>query len=159
MTAVISLLALTVAMFGDVLFSFKDFVLSTSRGDIDFQFAYWRAFGFDQLKQGNLALWNPHLFSGMPYFGGFQSALLYPLNIFYLIMPLPNAINFGIALHVFLAGVFMYLWASYRGLCLSASLLSSIIFMFCGAHFMHIYAGHLSNLCTMIWAPLLFFIN
>ena len=28
--------------------------------------------------------------------------------------------------------------------------------MFCGAHFLHIYAGHLPNLCTMAWTPLIF---
>ena len=29
--------------------------------------------------------------------------------------------------------------------------------MLCGPHFLHIYAGHLSNLCTLVWVPLLFF--
>jgi len=28
--------------------------------------------------------------------------------------------------------------------------------MLCGAHFLHIYAGHLPNLCTMVWTPLVF---
>jgi hypothetical protein len=27
--------------------------------------------------------------------------------------------------------------------------------MFCGPHFLQVHAGHLSNLCTLIWAPLL----
>src|SRR6185436_5609724 len=34
-------------------------------------------------------------------------------------------------------------------------LLSGLLAMFCGAHFGHIDAGHLSNLCSMVWAPLL----
>jgi len=154
--AIIILLGLTVAMFADVLFSAEAIVLSKANTDLFDQFAYWREFGFNQLRHGVLALWNPHIFSGLPFFGGFQSALLYPLNFPYLILPLARAINAGIALHVFLIGVFMYLWTWYRGLHPLACLLSSVLLMFCGAHFMHIQAGHLPHLCTMIWAPLLF---
>ena len=98
-----ALLIVTLGFFGDTLFSSNQVVLSHSLTDLARQFVYWRDFGFSQLKQGNLALWNPYIFSGAPYFGGFQSALLYPPNWFYLILPLSKAINFGIALHVFLA--------------------------------------------------------
>jgi len=152
----ITLLILTLAMFGDVLFSAGDTVLSKPHTDLFDQFACWREFGFNQLRNGNLALWNPHIFSGVPFLGGFQSALLYPLNVLFLIFPLAKAINFSIALHVFLIGVFMYLWAYYRRLHPLACLLSSVLLMFCGAHFMHIQAGHLPHLCTMTWAPLVF---
>jgi len=152
--AVLFLLAL--AMFGDVLFTTQSVVLSSRNADLFNQFIHWRKFGFEQLRHGNLALWNPHLFSGAPFFGGFQSALLYPPNFLFLILPLAKAINFGIALHVFLGGAFTYFWATNRGLHPLASFLSAVMFMFCGAHFLHIYAGHLPNLCTLIWAPLLF---
>ncbi|MCK4390725.1 MAG: hypothetical protein KAV83_10890 [Desulfobacterales bacterium] len=152
----IILLAMTAAMFGDVLFSKEMIVLSKSQTDLFDQFAYWREFGFNQLRHGVLALWNPHVFSGVPFFGGFQSALLYPLNVLYSILPLSRAINISIALHVFLIGIFMYLWTSHRRLHPLASLLSSILLMFCGAHFMQIQAGHLPHLCTMTWAPLVF---
>jgi hypothetical protein len=149
------LLSLTLIMFADVLFTSKDAVLSLPGTDLDSQFTYWRDFGFTQLRHGNLALWNPHIFSGAPYLGGFQSALLYPPNLVYLILPLAKAINWGIALHVFLAGLFMYLWVSSRGLHPFACLLSSVLFMFGSTYFLHIFAGHLPNLCAMIWAPLI----
>ena len=105
---------------------------------------------------GRLALWNPHIFSGTPFFGGFQSALLYPPNWLYLCLPLAGAINVGIAIHVFLAGFFMQLWMRFRGLCPLAGALAGVLFMFSGPYFLHIYAGHLSNLCTMVWGPLIF---
>jgi hypothetical protein len=154
--SIIILLALTVALFADVLFSEKEIVISIPNADLANQFAYWREFGFNQLRQGVFALWNPHVFSGLPFFGGFQSALLYPFNLLYLILPLPAAINWSVALHVFLIGTFMYLWTWHRGLHPLACLVSSVLLMFCGAHFMHIQAGHLPHLCTMTWAPLLF---
>ena len=154
--SLIAIVGLTVAMFADVLFATKQTVLSNEHTDLFLQFVFWRDFGFSQMRQGNLALWNPHIFSGAPFLGGFQSALLYPFNLVYLLMPLAKAINVTIAWHVFLAGIFMYFWAWYRRLHPLACFLSAVLIMFCGAHFWHIYAGHLANLCTMVWAPLVF---
>lgn len=131
-------------------------VLSQFGEDLSAQFIGWRAFGFGQLRQGHLVLWNPHLFSGAPFLGGFQSALLYPPNWLYLVLPLAAAIDVGIALHVMLAGIAMYAWVEYRRPNAISPLLSGLIFMFGGAFFMHIFPGHLSNLCTMAWAPLIF---
>ena len=117
---------------------------------------HWRGFGFGEIARGNLPLWNPHIYSGAPFLAGFQSALLYPLNVLYLVLPLAKAINWGIALHAFLGGLFFYLWALKRGLHPLACFLAGAEFIFCAPYFLHIYAGHLPNLCTMIWAPLLF---
>ena len=56
----------------------------------------------------------------------------------------------------FSEGFFFYLWAFKRGLHPLACFLAGAEFIFCAPYFLHIYAGHLPNLCTMIWAPLLF---
>jgi hypothetical protein len=152
------LAAFTLVMLGKVLFVSPHEVLSDGRMDLAHQFGYWRYFGFHELKSGNLALWNPHCYSGAAFFGKFQPALLYPLNFLYLVAPLEAAINWTIALHVFLGGVFTLYWVRRRGLHSLACLLSWMMFMFCGPHFLQIHAGHLSNLCTLIWAPLLFLV-
>lgn len=150
------LFILILLMFADIIFSAGSMIISSPQTDISNQFIFWRDFGFSELKKGNLALWNPHIFSGAPYFGGFQSALLYPLNFPYLLLPLGIAINLGIILHLLLLGFFMYLWAVHRGLHPLAALLTGILIMLCGPHFLHIYAGHLPNLCAMTWVPLIF---
>ena len=152
-----ALLLLTLILFGDVLFFSPQMVLSRLGEDLSSQFVPWRYFGFSQLKQGVLPLWNPHIYSGAPYVGGFQSAMFYPFNLLYVIMPLASAINYSIALHVFLLGFFMYLWVLYKGVHPAAALLAGMLGMFCGAFFPHIYPGHLSNLSVMPWVPLLFF--
>jgi hypothetical protein len=152
----LGLLVLTLAMFFDVLFLPGDAVLSNAKTDLAVQFVHWRGFGFGEMLRGNLPLWNPHIYSGAPFLAGFQSALLYPLNVLYLFLPLAKAINWGIALHAFLGGLFFYLWAFKRGLHPLACFLAGAEFIFCAPHFLHIYAGHLPTLCTMIWAPLLF---
>ncbi len=154
---VIILFILTLLIFGDTIFTSDQVILSKNGTDLSSQFVHLREFGFDQLKNGNLALWNPHIFSGMPYFGGFQSALLYPLNLVYLLFSLPKAINISIAIHLFLLGLFVYIWLKEHNIHPFAALTASILMMFSGPFFLHIYAGHLPNLSTMIWAPLLFF--
>jgi hypothetical protein len=119
-------------------------------------FLHWRSFGFGELARGNLALWNPHIYAGQPFFGGMQSALLYPPNWLYLVLPLPVATNWSIALGVWLLGAFMYLWALRRGLHPFAAFVSAALLMFCAPHFLRLYAGHVTTLAAMSWIPLVF---
>lgn len=153
--ALVTLAALTLIMFGDVLFFPDGRILSRQGLDLSTAELFYRDFEFREIKQGNFPLWNPHLFSGTPFFDGVQSTALYPPNYLHLLFPLPQAINLGIALHTFLLGCFMYLWTSHRRLHPLACTLSSVLVMFSGPYFMHIYAGHLGNLCAMTWAPLI----
>jgi hypothetical protein len=150
------LAALTLAVLSGVLLAGPNQVLSAQRMDLGYFFVHWRYFGFHELMAGNLALWNPCCSSGGPFFGNFQSALLYPLNFLYLLLPPGPAVNWTIALHLFLGGAFTFYWMRNRGLHSLACLLAAVMFTFCGPHFLQVHAGHLSNLCALIWAPLLF---
>src|SRR4029077_1693349 len=127
---------LTLLLFNDALYDTTK-VLAHKNTDLALQFLPWRKFGFDQLRLGHLPLWNPHIYGGAPYFAGFQSALLYPPNWLHLFLPLGTAINCVIALHVFLAGYFMYLWARSRA-SVGGSILAGILFMFSGPFFLHV---------------------
>ncbi len=146
---------LNLLLFGDLLGT-PGKALSSQGADLNLHFASWRQFGFDELQKGHLVLWNPHHLCGNPFLGNFESALLYPPNWLYLVLPLVAAINWGIILHVYVAGFFTYLWARYRKLSPLAAFLSGVIYMWGGAYFLHLYAGHLPNLCAMVWAPLIF---
>ena len=148
-------LLLTLLVFGRSLVGADDLMIGDGATDLERQFIHWRPFGFQQLAAGHLPLWNPHIYGGTQYFGGFQAALLYPPNWLYLFLPLARAVNNGIALHVFLAGWFMYFWVRHRGLHVVSAVLAGVLFMFGGSYFPHIFAGHLPNLCTMVWGPLI----
>ena len=151
---VVFLLSLVLlAVFGDLLWTSKDIVLSDPRHDLANGLAAYRQFGFEELAKGNLALWNPHICSGLSFFGEMPSALLYPLNFVFLIFPLSKAININIILHVFLMGIAMYIWCRYHKLHPLAGFLCSVLAMFSGPFFLHITAGHLPNLCAMAWVP------
>ena len=147
---------LSLLFFGDVLFFSPFQVLSLKGADLSSYFIYAREFGFTELASGNLPLWNPHMYAGQPYVGGLQSALFYPINWVYLFLPLQKAINLDFTLHVFFGGFFMACWAARRGTGVFASVTGGVIFMFSGAFFPHVYAGHLAPLGAMAWLPLIF---
>jgi hypothetical protein len=151
----LALLGITLAIFWRALLMPGDSVLSYAEQDTANLFVYQRQFGFEQLRAGRIALWNPHVFSGAPFMGGFQAALFYPLNLIYLFLPLAKAINCEIALHVFLMGLFTALWVERYRLHPLAILIASSAVMFSGASFLHIYAGHLPQLDSMAWVPLI----
>src|SRR5688572_8737651 len=130
-------------MFFDVLFAPGGRVLGAEHTDMFTQFIPWREFGFGELARGNLALWNPHVFGGVPFFAGWQAALLYPPNWLFLAAPLPLAMNWTIALHVYLLGAFMFAWALERGLHPLAAFLCGAALMLSGPFFLHLYPGHI----------------
>lgn len=150
------LTALVLAMFGDVLLAPGGRVLGAQDTDLFLQFVSWRDFGFRELARGNLPLWNPHIYGGAPYHGGMQAALLYPLNWLFLVLPPAAAFNWTIAVNVWLLGAFMWAWCRCRGLGPLASFVAAALLMFSGPHFLHIHAGHVTNLPAMTWAPLVF---
>ena len=154
--ALVLLLVLALATFADLLFAGGTRVPGNPGSDSFLQYFSWREFGFRQLAKGNLALWNPHIFSGAPYFGGMQGAQLYPPNWLFLILPIAVAITWTEALHVFAIGVFMFFWMRQRGLGAVPGFFAGVLVMFCGAFFPHVFAGHLPQLNTMTWSPLIF---
>ena len=146
------LFMITLAMFGDVLFTDSGRILSAKRLDLYNGELSGLDFLYRELRNGHLTLWNPHLFSG----SSMLSTALYPPYFFHLFLPLAQAVNAVIALHVLLTGFFMYLWAAHRRLHPLACLLTAVLLMFSGPYFMHVFAGHVGNLGAMTWVPLIF---
>jgi hypothetical protein len=151
-----ALLALATAIvFGPFLLPGNSQMLSKGTEDLATQYAWWRKFGFGELAKGHLALWDNHLFCGMPFFGNFQPALLYPLNWGFMFLPLIFAVNSFIAVHTFLMGYFTYLWVWRRGSQVPSALLAAFMGMFGAAFFLRIIPGHLINIGSMPWIPFL----
>ena len=89
-------------------------VLGSRSGDLFLQFVHQREFGFGELARGHIPLWNPHIFSGMPALGNIQLALCYPLNLLFLLLPLPLAFNLSVMVHLALGGTLMGAWVRSR---------------------------------------------
>jgi hypothetical protein len=151
--AILFILVLT--LFGDVLFSGHHLVVSNHETDLAQAFAAMRQFGYEQLRHGHIPLWNPHVLGGTPFVGNWQSAMFYPPNWIYLLLPLDKALNGEVVLHVFLTGWFMALWAKRYVRHPFACLLAGTMVMFGGPYFLHLYAGHVASLDAMAWTPLI----
>ncbi len=151
------LLLMVLAVFGGPLFSFAPQVVSLRSGDIFFTFLGWREWGFASWKSGHFPTWNPYAYSGTPFFANMQSALLYPPNLIYWLLPAWRAVNLEAALSIYLSGVFTYFWLRGREMSSKGATYGATLVMFGGAHFLHVGGGHLPNLDAMAWLPLLLY--
>lgn len=72
------------------------------------QFYPWRWFAVQELRNNQLPFWNPYNGSGAPLLANYQSAILYPPNWLYVIIPSPYAMGLIALLHIFWAGLGMW---------------------------------------------------
>jgi hypothetical protein len=64
---------------------------------------------------GRLPLWNPYLFGGVPTIEAGSGDILYPAALLHLVLSMPSALAWKLIIHVYLAGIFMYLAARAFG--------------------------------------------
>lgn len=115
------------------------------------QFYPWRAYGFGQMRQGRIPLWNPYQMCGQPFLANGQSALLYPGNAAFWFMPTGKAFAATAWLHLTLAGLFAYGLLRKLGASIGASVAAGITFTFSNwqAAWLHLP----TFLCTSAWMP------
>lgn len=113
----------------------------------------WRNLSIESEKKGNLSLWNPYNFSGTPLLANFQSAVFYPLNVLFFILPFTISWSTLIFLQPLLAGGFLYLYLNNLRLNKSASLLGAVVFSFSGFSVAWMEWG--TVLHTALWLPLI----
>src|SRR3954453_16189905 len=88
---------------------------------------------------GRLPLWNPYLFGGVPTVEAGSGGFFYPASILHFLLPLTSALAWKLILHVYLAGVFMYLAAR-------AFNSSRMVALFAGSAYMLS-----ANLVSLVW--------
>ena len=118
------------------------------------QFYPWRKLAVDIIRSGHVPLWNHYLGNGAPLAANLQSAVFYPLNLIYLLIPVERAMGYSAVVHVILAGLFMYLYGRTIRLSRFASLVAALGYMFSG--FLISRLGFLSMTSATPWLPLLF---
>ena len=146
------------------LYLFRDIVLSGHLliGD-DFVTFYlgMKKFLFDEVRlHQEIPYWNPYIFGGMPFWAHFESTIFYPLGfLFYLLSP-EKAYGLTMALHFFLAGLFMYLLARSLGVGAVGGFIASAVFACNGFLMAILFLGHMSPVESYIWLPLVItFVN
>lgn len=104
-------------------------------------------------QQGQVPFWNPYNLSGMPVLAaGFHHALYPPILFLLFILPVAQAMSWGIIIHAFLGELFCFWLIRELGSGRIGALVGAISFMFGGLNYwMPAYpAFH-----TIIWLPLI----
>lgn len=122
--------------------------------DIQFYFYPIHASAAALFKHGELPLWNPYAYGGMPLVGDIQTALLYPPNWLFFILPTDAAFSYAVILQFCIAGLGMYLFLRQLQLGAASSFVGAVAFMFCG--FMTARVVHLSILGATALIPWVF---
>lgn len=124
---------------GDVLNNLTTFSLNgwekpknSLLADPVFQFEPWRHYAKERLHKGEFPLWNDKNGNGVPFFANPQTAVLYPLNIFYYLFPDRNALYLIPLLKLYLFGVFSFLYFRSLKCSLPASLVGACSSIFLG---------------------------
>ncbi|HEX2897327.1 MAG TPA: hypothetical protein VHP63_04675 [candidate division Zixibacteria bacterium] len=147
----IMLLALVI-LFGVFLFSDGKMLYGT---DMLTAGVYHRSMLVDHFKEFHeIPQWDPHVFGGMPYVDAFHGDIFYPLAVLKFILPLYFHLGFNLFLHIFLAGIFMYLAARQFKLGKTASLFSAAGYMFAPYLVSLVSPGHEGKIYVTALFPL-----
>jgi len=111
----------------------------------------FRSFAASAVRSGTLPLWNPHFQSGAPFQADPQSALFYPPNFFYYVLPTPIAWAVCLFVRMVLAGFLTTLFVREIGGTKAGSIFSGIVFASCG--FITAWQGQCIGDAS-IWLPL-----
>lgn len=150
--AVLFFLLMACAVFGEGLW--RGEIISAGDTDVFLEFYHMRSFMARELSSGNIPLWNPHIFSGVPFLMDPETGIFYPPNWIYLVLPTPTAVNCSVIFHLILLATLTFSWMKQQGHGFMPALMGGTLSMFSGAYFMHIYAGHLGIIATAAWTPL-----
>lgn len=120
---------------------------------------YLNSFARESLVNFKIPFWIPNIFSGMPLLASMNVIMFYPTELLYTFLKIPVEIgfNYDFVIHVFIAGLGMYLFSKSLGLKWRSALFTGIVFMFSGSLVTIIYAGHINNLKAISLIPLFFY--
>ncbi len=113
----------------------------------------WKTLVIESLKRGKLPLWNPYNFSGAPLLANFQSAALYPFNIFYSLLSQIDAWTVLVILQPLLALIFTYLYCRKIGIGILGSWLAGFSYGFSG--FMSVWLEYNTVGHVILWLPII----
>lgn len=120
--------------------------------DLYLYFYPYREMAARAFRAGEVPLWNPHLFLGVPFLGNLQASFFYPLNVLLYGLPAASQLTWGIWLHLALAGALTYAYLRRSlGTSPEASALGGVLFALGGT--LGALAEHPNQLAASTWLP------
>jgi len=127
--APLALAGLPFILFAPVTFMWRVF----SAQDLQAYFYPYHVLPARMIAEGHLPLWNPYVFSGIPLLGDGQTAMFYPPNWLFFLLPGETALNLVVLLQFSIAGVGMFAYARTIGLWRVPAFVAALAYMFSGA--------------------------
>ncbi len=93
----------------------------------------WKEFIRDSLSEGQLPLWNPYLFAGVPFLAAGQHSGLYPFTWIHYVLPNATAFGWFAVIQLWIAGLGTYLFLRLHGLQRPAAVVGGIAYELCGS--------------------------
>jgi len=119
----------------------------------------FREFAASVLRDtGSFPLWNPYLFGGMPYVAAMHGDIFYPTFLLRMILPTDVAMTWGFIIHVFLAGLFTFVFLRSLGLGFFGSLIGGLAYMMSGNVAGLVSPGHDGKLFISALLPMALFL-
>jgi hypothetical protein len=114
----------------------------------------------ESLKRLTFPLWNPHIFAGFPAAADPQVGLFYPPNLLLCLFSAKGFLTYKLveiqlALHYFLAGLFMFVFLKSLRLTRFAALFGAVVYMFSG--YLAAHAQHFTTILAAAWIPIIFY--
>lgn len=117
----------------------------------------FRLFGAEAFRAtGNIPLWNPYIFGGLPYVGAMHGDIFYPTAWLRWILPTGTAMNLGFLLHLVVAGAAMYAFLRALRVTFGGALVGGLAYELTGMVASLVSPGHDGKLFVSALTPLLF---
>ncbi|MEO5952196.1 MAG: hypothetical protein ABIQ44_07005, partial [Chloroflexia bacterium] len=110
--------------------NYPEVSVRASGGDPLLQQLPWHHWAQDEFSRGRFPLWASGPFGGAPLFAYYQTAVLYPLNLLWMLVPIGIGVGIIQALKIWLIGLGMWFFLRAMGLRRSAAFISSVGLMF-----------------------------
>jgi O-antigen/teichoic acid export membrane protein len=121
--------------------------------DLILENAPWKMLIRAAIQDWELPLWNPYIFTGVPFLAAGQHSALYPFSLLFYILPLSRAYGLFTWLQLTLAGLNMYIFARVLRLRRPAALLAGMVYMFSGFFVASVVFSMI--IAAAAWLPLL----
>ena len=107
-------------------------------------------------EYGGIPKWNPLILGGMPFIDAMHGDTFYPGAWLKFFMPLKRALGHKLVWHVFLAGVFMYIFLRTLKIRREAAFLGGLMYMLAPSFITLLYSGHDAKMYVIAFLPLAF---
>ncbi|MDX9703092.1 MAG: YfhO family protein [Candidatus Auribacterota bacterium] len=110
----------------------------------------WRDFG-------ELPLWNPLIFCGIPFIAAAPMSRFFPLNWLFFFIPVHYCLTLFLFVHFIIGGFGMFVYLKSKRLSMGATIFGATAFIYSFKLTAHVHAGHFDIICPFMYTPWLFF--